>query len=567
MLDFSLRKPIFSALCATVFLLAPSLHAQQVVKDENRSQSKPASPEVMRETLAAEFATQQGRLKEGAQSYLNAARAADDGVLAERATRLALLADEDDIAKQALVIWKRHPTANTSTFDMAELSLALRESRVSEATRLASRLIAQKDQQGWRYALLVLSSGSRKVAVSAEVLKKLADTNALPTQLDPWLAFAGLAQRLGEPELARRMVAEVVTRFPTEPRVQLLRASQLRDEGRIEEARAVLTSVEKNASTNSRLRILVANEYDLNGDPLSAARVMATGTQDDDTYGLRAAMLAKAEDDAALAKLYQEINARPQKSQRLMLILGSVDETLKRFPQATAWYEKIVDPDWREPAQIRLANILFETKKTAQAYGAVKTLQSDPRVSDNGRRDAFVLEAEFRQKEKDGPGEIEAYNRGLAAMPDDNALLYARGLAWERLDRIDKAESDLRAILATEPENTMALNALGYTLADRTTRYAEALQLNDRARLAEPSNAAIIDSYGWVLYRLGRTREALPHLRHAFALQRDAEIAAHIAEVLWKLGQREEAKTWIATAKKIDPENRALRRAIELIGV
>lgn len=566
MLDFKLRSAVLTAVCATTLLVAPSLHAQQTTKDENRSQAEVASSEVLRETMAGEFATQEGRLKEAAQSYLKAAQAADDGVLAERATRLALLADEDVIAKQALAIWKRYPTSDTRTLEMAELSVALREERVSDAAVLASKLIERKDDQGWRLALTALSGGGRKVTVSASTLKRLADTHALPKKLDAWLAFAGLAQRLGEPELARRMVADIVTRFPEEPRVQLLRASQLRDEGQIEQARAVLAALEKGADKNNRLRILVANEYDLNGDPAAAARVMGMGPQDEDTLMLRAAMLAKADDLENLAKLRDEIEARPGKSQRLLLALGGMDETLKRFPQALIWYRKVDDPTLSESARIRIANVLFETRLKSEAFAALKEMQSDPRVSDNARRDAFVLEAEFRRKEKDGPGEIEAYNRGLAAMPDDNALLYARGLAWERLDRIDKAESDLRAILATEPENPMALNALGYTLADRTTRYTEALQLIDRARLAEPSNAAIIDSYGWVLYRLGRAKEALPHLRRAFVLQRDAEIAAHIAEVLWKLGQREEARTWISTAKKIDPENRALLRALELIG-
>ena len=566
MLDFSLRKRCVIALCATVFLLVSPLHAQQVTKDENRSQSLTASPDTLRDTLAGEFATQEGRLREAADFYLKAAQASDDGVLAERATRLALLADDDVIAKRAFEIWKRHPTTDTATLAMAELSIALREERVADAARIATALIQRKDDQGWRLALTALSGGSRNMSVSANVLKRLADNNALPGTLDPWLAFAGLAQRLGEPALASRMVADIVTRFPNEPRVQLLRASQLRDEGEYEQARGVLAALEKGAADDRRLRVLVANEYDLTGDAAGAARVMALGPQDEDTLGLRAAMLAKAEDMAGLAKLYDDINARPEKSQRLILILGTMDETLKRYPQALAWYRKVKDPALADNARIRIANILFETGKKPEAFAALKEMQSDPRADESVRRDAFVLEAEFRRQEKDGAGEIEAYNRALAAMPDDNALLYARGLAWERLDRIDKAEADLRAILATDPENTMALNALGYTLADRTSRYAEALQLIDRARLAEPSNAAIIDSYGWVLYRLGRAKEALPHLRKAFVLQRDAEIAAHIAEVLWKLGEREEAKRWIATAKKIDPENRSLLRAIALIG-
>ena len=176
------------------------------------------------------------------------------------------------------------------------------------------------------------------------------------------------------------------------------------------------------------------------------------------------------------------------------------------------------------------------------------------------------MEAELRHEDRQDAGELEVFARGLAAYPDDLALLYSRGLAWERRDRIDHAEADFRRILVIEPDNVAALNALGYTLADRTTRYQEALELIDRARAAAPEDAAIIDSYGWVLYRLGRNAEALVELRRAFTLQKDAEIAAHVAEVLWVMGQKDEARRFFEEARKIDPDNRSLQRALEKTG-
>ena len=112
-----------------------------------------------------------------------------------------------------------------------------------------------------------------------------------------------------------------------------------------------------------------------------------------------------------------------------------------------------------------------------------------------------------------------------------------------------------------------ALNALGYTLADRTQRYQEALELIDRARTAEPDSAAIVDSYGWVLYRLGRSQEALVELRRAWGLARDPEIGAHLGEVLWKLGRREEAQRYFDESARLDPDNRSLRRALQTLGL
>jgi tetratricopeptide (TPR) repeat protein len=166
----------------------------------------------------------------------------------------------------------------------------------------------------------------------------------------------------------------------------------------------------------------------------------------------------------------------------------------------------------------------------------------------------------------DPKGELDAYARGLAAYPDEPELLYARGLMWERRDDIARAEADLRRILVADPENIAALNALGYTLADRTDRFDEALQLIDRARVADPDNPAIIDSHGWVLYRLGRNDEALAELRRAFAMQKDAEIGAHLGEVLWVTGSKDEARKYFEEARKLDPDNRSLKRALEKTG-
>jgi len=196
----------------------------------------------------------------------------------------------------------------------------------------------------------------------------------------------------------------------------------------------------------------------------------------------------------------------------------------------------------------------------------LRALQAEADADDDARRDAYLLEADLRHEDKDEAGEFDAFARGLAAFADDDALLYARALAWERRDDIPRAEADFRRILVAQPDNVATLNALGYTLADRTGRYAEALELIDRARVAEPDNPAIIDSYGWVLYRLGRVHDALPQLRRAYVLQKDPEIAAHLGEVLWVSGDKAEARRYFDEARKLDPENRALQRALRKTG-
>ena len=525
-----------------------------------------ATARALEPLLVAEFDLQAGRLEEAARGYLEAAKAARDITLAQRATQVALLARDDARAKQALALW-RDLGGTGDSLHVAEATLALRRDDERAARRHLTELL-RSPEQGWRHALGVLLAGARDPAQAARVLEALVEGRAIPQDLQAWLAFGGLAQRLDRPELAERIVGEVVRRFPGEPRVALLRASQLRGSGKLDEARAMLASVAAKASGDADLRLALAAEYDALGDFAAAAAALAQGPQDDQTYGLRASLLARSDDKAALLALYQELSrgaARPHPQRRRLL--GEYYEFLERFDEALTWYRGVPGGPQRWLAQLRSANVLHELKRPAEAFDLLREMQADAAAPEEARRDAYVLEAGLHEKSDNGAAELDAFARGLAAFPDDPELLYARALAWERRDDIARAEADFRKILVADPDSVAALNALGYTLADRTTRYQEALELINRARAAEPDNAAIIDSHGWVLYRLGRNEDALAELRRAFALQTDAEIAAHLGEVLWVLGRRDEARKYFEEARRLDPDNRALQRALEKAGL
>jgi tetratricopeptide (TPR) repeat protein len=527
----------------------------------------PMQGDVLEATLAGEYALQSGRLDQAAEWYLKAAQAADgDAGLAERATRIALLANDDARSGKALALWRARAPRSLA-MRAAEATLALRAEDGRRARTELDALLRDPDDRGWRYALSVLATGTRDPDLAARVLAQLVEAEAIPDQLQPWLAFGGLAQRLGQDALAERIVEDVVRRFPGEPRVALLRASQLREAGKGDEARQALAAVQDEARLSPELRLALAAEYDALGDSATAAAVMARGPQDGQSYRLRAAMLAKAEDKAALTALYEELkrgSGAPDPERRLLL--GQTAEFLERNAEALDWYRGVPGGEERWQARLRATMVLHGLERKDAAYAELRELQQDAAASEDTRRDAYLLEAELRREDGDLEGELDAFARGLSAFADDGALLYARGLMWERRDEIARAEADLRRILVIEPDNVAALNALGYTLADRTTRYAEALELIDRARVAEPDSAAIIDSYGWVLYRLGRNEEALVELRRAYTLQKDPEIGAHLGEVLWVMGRKEEARRYFEEARELDPDNRSLQRALEKTG-
>lgn len=553
------------------FRLAVLLSSMLLLGGPVEAVAKPPAPEAgnvaLEPMLAGEFALQAGKLDEAAKHYLDAARRSGDVGLAERATRIALLANDDRTAAQALALWKRGAQPSLG-LTASEATVALRAGQHAAAETHLTRLLRERDPRGWRYALIVLSSGGKDMASTARVLKRLRDAGSLPTDMDAQLAFAGLAQRVQQPALVDALVADIVKTHPGEPRVQLLQASLSREAGDLDAARRQLGALRARLTELPQMRMPLAAEYEALGDAANAAAVLAEGPQDTQTRALRAAMLSRIEDNAGLEKLYAEAKAQPVEpaDPRQRLLLGQLAETLKKHEEALDWYAAVAQGELRDVARLRRASTLHAMGRKDEGFAALRALQNDDEAQGEVVRDAYLAEAELRRKDGDDKGEFDAYARGLAAMQDELAILYARALAWERVDDIPRAEADLRKILVIEPDNVAALNALGYTLADRTTRYREALELIDRARVAEPGNAAIIDSHGWVLYRLGRHEEALVQLKRALVLNKDAEVAAHVAEVLWMMGRKEEAMKYFDEARRIDPEHRALKRALEVTG-
>ena len=195
-------------------------------------------------------------------------------------------------------------------------------------------------------------------------------------------------------------------------------------------------------------------------------------------------------------------------------------------------------------ARIREAALLAQTGKIDEALSKLQQL-SEISQDNNSQVKVYLAQAEVLRAAHREQEAMTIYNNALKDSPENVDLLYARALTAEKLNMLDVTESDLRMVLVHEPDNANALNALGYTLADRTERLQEAREYILRAAALLPDDPAVLDSLGWVYYRLGEMEKAINWLRKAFAKLEDAEIAAHLGEVLWVDGQLEEAeKIW-----------------------
>jgi Tfp pilus assembly protein PilF len=236
----------------------------------------------------------------------------------------------------------------------------------------------------------------------------------------------------------------------------------------------------------------------------------------------------------------------------------------QKYLTAERLFDEIKDPAMYVRAQIQVANMQSETQGIERAVSTLRGLKP--------RTEADYLEVAItRHYLLMGAREYdEAFgyiNETLVYLPDNLELLYARALVAAELAKIDLAEQDLRLIIAQQPEHANALNALGYTLADQTDRYEEAKDLIVKALSLRPNDAHILDSMGWVSYRLKDFEGAIEFLQKAYEASPEAEVAAHLGEVLWESGEQEKARAVLLKSYSKYNDNAALNKVLKRYGI
>ena len=222
--------------------------------------------------------------------------------------------------------------------------------------------------------------------------------------------------------------------------------------------------------------------------------------------------------------------------------LAQVAEKRRDDQAAQEWLQKVEHPDFVLQANSRRAQLLARQGKLAEARSLIQNL---PVENANQARGKLLAEVKLLRDNKQYAAAHGLLSMAVLRDPQDNDMLYELAMLDEKLNRMDDMERRLRELIRRLPDQPHAYNALGYSLADRNLRLGEAKQLITRALELAPEDPAITDSLGWVEFRLGNLPLALSLLKKAYASQPDAEIAAHMGEVLWQLNQREEAqKIW-----------------------
>ncbi|HET9485402.1 MAG TPA: tetratricopeptide repeat protein [Xanthomonadales bacterium] len=536
-----------------------------VAADDVRVSTETVGADVERDVnaalLAGEFAWQDGRAASAAKHYVRAAQLSDDAKIAAHATRVALAAKEWELARTAVVRWKALDAAAPG-IRQADAAIALLTGDFSGAEKSLLDFL-DGGEEGRRLAAQVLI-GSSDTEASVAAVEKLSARRELPGGADSLILLSQVAQQLKRDVLATALAEQAVVRYPDAAPAWTWRGHiKLRAKDNAA-ARADFERAVALDPKNRELKLTYAAVLNELGDAAGAARSLESLAPDDEVLAARAAYAARAEDPKLMAASYDALAALPEPHPPARLeLLGQMAELAKRREDALRWYREVPRGEHYLDAQMRIAVLLDEGGARDEALAHLEALRAAGIDDDQKLAESFLLEAELRIRAEQRELAIEAYDRGLKSLPDERRLLYGRALAFEQLDRVPEAERDLRRVLELDPEDPDALNALGYTLADRTDKHDEAYALIGKALKLKPDEPAIIDSMGWVEYRRGNRAAALEHLRRAYELQPDAEIAAHLGEVLWVEGRRAEARKVWAEGRRKDAKNRALERTIK----
>jgi tetratricopeptide (TPR) repeat protein len=547
---------------------APPVVVQKTTASESATQaSTEFAPQVLYQLLVAEVAGQRGQLDVAVANYLAAAKESRDAAVAARAVRIAMFAQAYNEALEAAQLWVELAPDNANAHRMvAPLLLAF--GHAPEALQHYQRFIKLSHAQSDHGFMQIASQLSReKNGIAAlSIMDKLVGQNKdFPYA---WLAQAQVAARLGKTELASQSIDHALELKSHWAAAVILKARILslkgdkRDaidflkkerSGKLKNNMAVglsyarlLTETNQLAKARQEFERLVKIEPD-NIEALYAAGVLALQQKDYDT--------AESHLKGVLALGERVLEAH--------YYLGRLYEEKADLKKALQQYLDVRHGEFYLNAQARAASIMAELGNLDKAREHLHKI----RVSnDQEQVKVYLVEGELLRKAKKYQEALDFLTSKLKKMPDDTSLLYARALIAEKVGNLKLTEKDLLAIIKREPSNAQALNALGFTLADRTHRYQEALKYIKRALAVQPGDAAIIDSMGWVQYRLGNREKAVEYLRRALSLISDPEIAAHLGEVLWEMGNKNDALSVWKKALKEHPDHKALIDVMKRFG-
>jgi len=526
----------------------------------------PTDPDVMYRVFAAEYLGAEGDLDAAVGEYLEAAMHSNDPEIARRATRVAFATESLQQAAMAADRWALLDPDNVAAHESAALAMMLIGDYMGAEYQI-NRILDIRDgsTETWMLIANLLSQGASPEQAD-EMLDRILSDRGNIDSAEALYVRSHLAIRSQDLRRAFELARQAVELKPE-------RVEYLTWAGRLAlNLKLIETGLEyvrrawELDPENHDLSLAYADLLARNGYESEARIVLQEMPQAPDVMLSRILFELAAEERPAAEKLFSEFEQMGfDNPQEKYFYLAQAAEALGFVPQAIALYGRVTEGDRALAAAIRVAELKAIGGDIAAARQDLAELRKNASpviLEESWLAEARILREAGRREES-----LQLMSEALTSLPGSIAILYTQALLAAEIGRVDIAEKNLRMVIATQPENAAALNALGYTLADQTERYEEAEALIRQAYILQPDEASIIDSMGWISYRLGRLAEAAEFLQKAWQIDKNPEIAAHLGEVLWMDGQKEAALAIWREGQKVNAENPVLVETLERLGV
>jgi tetratricopeptide (TPR) repeat protein len=560
---FSVISLVFLAACATAPEQTGTPNAAEKSvglskpqsKSEHKEEKTSIDPDVLFMLMTAEIAGQRGQYDVALEGYLEAAKRVHDPRLTERAAMIAMYMKDGNKTNEAVSLWLKQDPKNLSARKIAALSALKSENKQQSVEQLDGLL--KQDPAGFEKTLFELAGALQKegsVPFIYEVMETLSVKH--PDQASIFFIQSLLASDMKKKDLADRKIERALKIQPDWDKALILQAQMAVYAEDFSRAESLLRNAVTKYPDNQKFKKLLAQvlikaaKYEAAGEVYET--LISNDPKDYESLFSLGLVHLQLDHDSKAEDIFKQLLGQAEWRNQANFYLGKIEEKRDNTVNALAWFDKVTEGPFQFEAAVTGISLLAKDKQYDKAE---QRLQALPSKFPKQKLRIVLIQAELYSQQKQQEKAYNYLTGELKNYPDQEELLYSRALIADRMGKLDVMEADLQKILAKSPDNVEALNALGYSLADKTTRHAEAETYLLHALKIKPEEAVILDSYGWLKYKMGNYQAAQDYLQKAYDKQPENEIAAHLAEVLWVSGKKEEAQKLIVDALGNAPDD------------
>lgn len=532
------------------------------IPDRPGTEDSELTPELLYDVLVAAVANQRNRPELALDALVRAVYLSRNRHLAVNAIQLALrLGENQQAIDLSRLLLARDPDNTSAVFTLA--TAQIRNELAEDAADTLLDLVDNQDTDGDAVLQEVAGIIARQKEPARTYLRDRLDRAVDEGNVMAIFTAALVAARLEESEQHRSLLELVLSRMPEWETAAIFKLAHIADNER-EQLDSWAEEFLETSPSAERFRIqyghLLILDERLEDSLYQFSTVLESNPESADALFAAAVVNMEREDYETAEPLFRRYLAGNGNADQARIYLAEMLIDQERYGDASPLLRQVQSSRHYLEAQIMLSGVIARQSNVEAGLSHLRGIDA------NGEEESvrLILEQdlllrEFSLMERS----MALLTEALVERPEHPSLLYSRGLLAAQLNRIDVMERDMRLLIELQPDNAHAYNALGYTLADQTDRLDEALALITRALELLPEDPYILDSMGWVQYRIGDIDRALEYLVQAWDYKKDAEIAAHLGEVLWVLGRRAEAEDIWAQGKETGPDNTTLLKTID----